>query len=215
MNNSSRLFLLTVSLLCFWVFAACTRTIPREDTATPTTAVINPAVTVSIPTLPPAGGEPTIDPNTQIATPEPGVTESAPVPTVPTLPTVSPEETPVVNVPDGGVYVVAAGDTLGKIADQFGLTIDELAAANGLVDVNSLDIGQELVIPTAGTTPVIPPTAVSGGQGETIHIVQAGENLYRIGLQYGFTVEELAAYNGIIDPNSIQLGQEIRIPPSN
>ena len=43
--------------------------------------------------------------------------------------------------------------------------------------------------------------------------MQAGENLYRIGLQYGFTVEELATYNNLANPNSLSVGQQIQIPP--
>jgi LysM repeat protein len=65
--------------------------------------------------------------------------------------------------------------------------------------------------PPAPEPTAVPPTAAS--TGETIHIVQAGENLYRIGLRYGFTVAELAAYNGITNPDRIDVGQQIRIPP--
>ena len=45
-------------------------------------------------------------------------------------------------------------------------------------------------------------------------MVQAGDNLYRIALRYGTTYQELAAYNGISNPNAISIGQEIRIPPT-
>jgi LysM repeat protein len=73
--------------------------------------------------------------------------------------------------------------------------------------------------PVASPTPLPPapePTAAptQASTGETIHIVQAGENLYRIGLRYGFTAEELAAYNGITNPDRIDVGQQIRIPPT-
>ena len=64
------------------------------------------------------------------------------------------------------------------------------------------------VDPTAA--PVIDPTAAPSG--ETIHVVQAGENLYRIGLRYGCTPEQLAAHNSIPNVNVISVGQEIRIP---
>lgn len=57
-----------------------------------------------------------------------------------------------------------------------------------------------------------PPPAVQLPTGEQIHTVQPGQNLYRIGLQYGCTVAELTAYNGIFNPNYITVGQEIRIP---
>jgi len=65
------------------------------------------------------------------------------------------------------------------------------------------------VDPTAA--PVIDPTAAPSG--ETIHVVQAGENLFRIGLRYGFTAQELATYNNIPNVDIISIGQEIRIPP--
>lgn len=57
------------------------------------------------------------------------------------------------------------------------------------------------------------PPGQTTGTGETIHVVQAGENLFRIGLRYGFTAQELATYNGIPNVNLIYVGQEIRIPP--
>jgi len=44
------------------------------------------------------------------------------------------------------------------------------------------------------------------------HIVQAGENLYRIGKAYDVPFEELARLNGIKDPSQIRVGQRILIP---
>jgi LysM repeat protein len=68
--------------------------------------------------------------------------------------------------------------------------------------------------PSGGDQGQQPPAAqVTSPSGETIHIVQAGENLFRIGLRYGFTAQELATYNGIPNVNVIYVGQEIRIPP--
>ena len=62
------------------------------------------------------------------------------------------------------------------------------------------------------TRPSPPPTAPPAG--ERVHVVQAGENLYRIGLLYGLSWGAIAEYNGITDPNAITVGQELRIPPS-
>ncbi len=64
--------------------------------------------------------------------------------------------------------------------------------------------------PTAVTAPA-PPPSNSGGSG-IVHIVKPGENLFRIGLQYGVDAGTLAAYNGISDPTVIYVGQKIRIP---
>lgn len=46
----------------------------------------------------------------------------------------------------------------------------------------------------------------------TIHVVQRGENLFRIALSYGLSVDELAVLNGIADPGSIQVGQRLLVP---
>ncbi|MEM6284645.1 MAG: LysM peptidoglycan-binding domain-containing protein, partial [Chloroflexota bacterium] len=46
----------------------------------------------------------------------------------------------------------------------------------------------------------------------TIHVVQRGENLFRIALGYGLTTEALATLNGIDDPASIQVGQRLLVP---
>lgn len=50
------------------------------------------------------------------------------------------------------VYVVQSGDTLGKIAEKFGLDVDELAAINNIQDPNVLAPGMQLVIPAGVQT---------------------------------------------------------------
>ena len=47
---------------------------------------------------------------------------------------------------------------------------------------------------------------------EVTHIVQPGENLFRIALRYGVDMGELTATNGIADARSIYSGQELIIP---
>jgi peptidoglycan endopeptidase LytE len=58
-----------------------------------------------------------------------------------------------------------------------------------------------LVLTTAGSV-----------EAGTTHVVQPGENLYRIALRYGVTVHALAAYNGISNVTLIRVGQVLRIP---
>ncbi len=64
-----------------------------------------------------------------------------------------------------------------------------------------------LLVPAAG--PLVPARAQDGA---TVHVVQAGENLYRIALRYNTTWPALAAANGIANPNLIFVGQQIVIP---
>ncbi|GAB4510570.1 MAG: hypothetical protein OHK0046_07660 [Anaerolineae bacterium] len=61
---------------------------------------------------------------------------------------------------------------------------------------------------------LIPALSILGqGEGDlTIHVVQRGENLFRIALSYGLNTEEVAAANGITNPANIQVGQRLIIP---
>ena len=72
--------------------------------------------------------------------------------------------------------------------------------------------GEVVVPPTATPAPPTSETTPPGECQEQVHTVQPGENLFRIGLQYGFTAQELATYNGIPNINVIYVGDQIRIP---
>jgi morphogenetic protein associated with SpoVID len=54
------------------------------------------------------------------------------------------------------VYVVQAGDTMSRIANQFGIPLQTLIDANkeAIPDPNSLQIGQEVIIPVTAPTSV-------------------------------------------------------------
>ena len=47
---------------------------------------------------------------------------------------------------------------------------------------------------------------------ESVHVVQPGENLYRIALHYGVSVEDIARANGIQDEGQLEAGTRLRIP---
>ncbi len=103
------------------------------------------------------------------------------------------------------IHVVQPGENLFRIALHYGVTVDALAAANGIANTGRIYVGQRLTIPT-GSSPA--PTTPSSG----VHVVQRGENLFRIALRYGLTTQALAAANGIANPNRIYVGQRLVIP---
>ena len=73
-----------------------------------------------------------------------GVTPTAaPTPTPTSRPGATPTVTPV-------LYTVQPGDVLSTIAERFGVLVEDIVAANGLVDPDVLDVGQELEIPISG-----------------------------------------------------------------
>jgi len=50
------------------------------------------------------------------------------------------------------VYTVQEGDTLGVIAQNFNTTVELLVEVNNITDPNTLQVGDELIIPAPGTT---------------------------------------------------------------
>lgn len=132
-------------------------------------------------------------------------------------------------------YEVQAGDTPGSIAAQFEITVDDLLAANGLSSDAILNVGQRLVIPP--TELGGPPSEVSGpddGEGDPVdgdsdtggtdadsggtdgstYVVQAGDFAGAIAAQFGISVEELAAANGmsVDEITNLSVGQTLVIP---
>lgn len=59
--------------------------------------------------------------------------------------------------------------------------------------------------PAPTPTPTVSPTPV-------IHVVQAGQSLLTIATQYGVSVALLQDANGILDPRTLQIGQQLVIP---
>ena len=106
----------------------------------------------------------------------------------------------------GTTYTVKAGDTLYGIAQRFNTTVAKLAAANNIVNVNLLRIGQVLIIPGTSTTPTPPPVTV------TTYTVKAGDTLYAIALRFNTTVAKIAAANNITNVNLLRIGQVLKIP---
>lgn len=57
------------------------------------------------------------------------------------------------------VYTVKSGDTLSEIATNFNTTVDTLAQANSIANVNVISVGQQLDIPTENTQNNVQPQA--------------------------------------------------------
>jgi LysM repeat protein len=169
-------------------------TIATQPTATPTGAYSELAGAATATAIPQAA----------VVTPAPAAT---PVP----VPTAAPAAGQAAGGA-GNTYIVRWGDTLFSIAQRFGVTVDAIKQANGLTS-DFITVGQELTIPGATIPPEPGPGGPPPGPGRPgIHIVQPGENLFRIALRYDTTVERLAEANHIINPWFIYVGQELAIP---
>jgi LasA protease len=93
-------------------------------------------------------------------TPEPDTptrSYSLPPTSLPGLPDVTPTPDPAhfdaAAANDAQTYVVRPGDMLSAIAQQYGVSMEALAQANHIVDVNVLEVGQTLTIPEVTPQP--------------------------------------------------------------
>lgn len=79
------------------------------------------------------------------------------------------------------IYIVQAGDSLGSIAEKFGVGVSVLIAVNELKNPDFVFSGQRLVIPAKGATAAPAPTAGSGNADNALILkisqVQAPGNL--------------------------------------
>lgn len=94
-------------------------------------------------------------------------------------------------------WIVDPGDTLGHIAGYYGLSIEAIAAANGLGDPDLIHVGQVLTIPSGGSR---------------VYTISAGDTLGAIAGRYGVTVDSICVANGIANPNQIAAGAVLQIP---
>lgn len=99
----------------------------------------------------------------------------------------------------GTNYTVKNGDSLWKIANQFGITISELKNANGLTGDN-LSVGQILTIPNE--KPIM---------SENTYTVKTGDSLWSIARKYNTTVDTLKTLNNITS-DTLSVGQTLKVP---
>lgn len=102
---------------------------------------------------------------------------------------------------ESNYYIVKKGDSLYAIANQYGITVNELKNANNLTS-NNLNIGQTLKIPTTQKQP--------STNDEETYIVKAGDSLYKIANMYGMSVNELKNLNNLTS-NTLMIGQKLKV----
>lgn len=172
---------------------APTPTSEPEPTIVGTPTEVGAAVTSPIP---PAEGSPT-----PASTLSPS--EETPTPASPQPPEQVPTQAPAPVPGEGVEHVVRWGETVYLIASRYGVSVQEIVAANNLTNPDLIRAGDVLIIP-GGTAP--------STQQPGVHIVRRGETLNTIARMYGTTVNAIAIANGIVNPNYIYVGQRLTIP---
>lgn len=98
-------------------------------------------------------------------------------------------------------YKVQSGETLWKIAQKFGTTVQEIATASGIDPAKYLYVGQTLKIPAK---PVVQPV---------VYTVVSGDTLWKIAQKYSTTtIDAIVKANNLDVTKPLMIGQKITIP---
>lgn len=122
------------------------------------------------------------------------------------------------------VHVVQSGETLGQIAQIYGISQVDIIQANEITDPNAVFVGMELLIP--GLKAEQPAEEAGSGEGSSgsgdsavadsgelaVHVVQPGETLSEIAQQYDVTSDDIARINNLTNRNQLRVGQSLTIP---
>lgn len=95
-------------------------------------------------------------------------------------------------------HQVKDGESLSVIAVKYNVSTDEICAANNLKKTAPLMKGVVLNIPTK--------------EKYGVHVVEEGENLFRIGLKYNITVSRLCKINNFSENVKLFAGMKIKVP---
>ena len=123
----------------------------------------------------------------------------------------SAKKEPAAKEPATTSYTVKAGDTLGKIATRYGVTVDELEAANNLKN-STIKLGDNLVIPAKGSAKAAAAAAKEPAAPRSFtYRVRTGDSLAKIASRNGTTIDAIKKANGLKD-DDITIGQKLSIP---
>jgi len=111
-------------------------------------------------------------------------------------------------------YVLIFGNSIEQANDPIPEPFIIEQPAPEIVEPETLvaEVETPVIVETAPQPATTSPAAGVSPACAVSHTVRQGENLFRIGLNYGFTASQLATHNGISDVRRVYAGQTLCIP---
>lgn len=132
----------------------------------------------------------------------------------------------------GQRHTVKEGETLYGLAKRYGITVDELIAANPGAD-KGLRVGQLLTIPDqevpatkgasdqvrdafgAKSAVMVNQTTLPSGTDPVYHTLQQGENIFTLAKQFNATIEGILTANPGLKPDEYTPGTQVKVTPNS
>ncbi len=104
------------------------------------------------------------------------------------------------------IHVVQRGETLFRIAQRYGTTVEDLVQLNGIRNPAALAVGQRLIVPSPPLAPEEAPVGIP-----TNYTLQVGDTLFKLAATFGTTEAAIARRNYITNPRQMYIGQRIEL----
>ena len=98
-------------------------------------------------------------------------------------------------------HTIQPGDTLYGIASFYGVSIASILLANPGINPYNLVVGTHICIPSPCPA------------GYRTHVVEPGDTLNRIAVQYNVSLQRILSANPGVNPSNLMIGQRLCIPP--
>lgn len=112
-------------------------------------------------------------------------------------------------------HIVQAGESYWRIAQTYGVSVEEILKWNNLKEGAPLSIGQKLLIDGNKFANTKNETAPKKEIGTKTHVVRGGDTFYNIAKKYDMSVNALMKLNGMNDTAVLSIGQELKVAGSS
>ncbi|KAI9052420.1 hypothetical protein LZ554_003766 [Drepanopeziza brunnea f. sp. 'monogermtubi'] len=112
-----------------------------------------------------------------------------------------------------GKYTIVSGDTFFAIAQRLNVDVASIQSMNPGVLPESLQVGQVINIPGPAGQPVPSCPAPTSAPSAGTYTITSGDTFDAIARRIGVDVASVQASNPGVRPESLQVGQVIRVPP--
>jgi len=106
------------------------------------------------------------------------------------------------------IHVIEKGDTMYSVSRKYGISVDDLCAANNISNPSKVKLGQKIRIPQKSALS----STADKKSSYTDYLVQPGDTLFSIAKNYSTSVAAIRSANNMSESTTLKSGQRIKIP---